>query len=328
MEKAVFILGAGASAPFGVPTLRHIFKNVHARNHLQKDQFLREKLKEIFWEPRGHSLESSHESLTVEDILTIVRDYENKKYDVPSPLEGNLDRFRRSLYVLIKKAIYDGKSSDGRHLNPVIDFASSNFSEVTWASFNWDCIFEASYYYWSGVDRYDRVNPRVVVKLQNWYGSGGGHVFLKLHGGINWWYESGGLVYLPFGHGPDLNARWKEYENGTHSGHPVILEPSFYKYEDPMYDHLKPQWDYFVQSLIDADIVVVIGYSLPESDAEARTSLLTGFQASSESQYVVINNSENVCDRYGRLFGNRRLRTYRTTLEDATDHLEDMILGF
>ena len=103
------------------------------------------------------------------------------------------ERFRRSLYVLIKKAVYDGKNTQGRHLNPVIKFGSDHFDQVTWASFNWDCLFEASFYYSSGPNSLARHNPNVVINLLNWRHSASCHTFLKLHGGINWWYEGGNI---------------------------------------------------------------------------------------------------------------------------------------
>ena len=40
MEKAVFVLGAGGSAPFGVPTLIKVFQDYAARSHLRQDLFL------------------------------------------------------------------------------------------------------------------------------------------------------------------------------------------------------------------------------------------------------------------------------------------------
>jgi len=113
------ILGAGASAPLEVPTLRNLFKDAQARAHLRRDDFLRTKLEALIWEPRGHTLETSQNSLTVEEVLTLLRDSEKQPYGLTPLLGPDLDRFRRGLYVLIKKATYDAKSSSSRHLNPL-----------------------------------------------------------------------------------------------------------------------------------------------------------------------------------------------------------------
>lgn len=91
--KAVIILGAGASAPFGAPTLLRVFQDGAARRHLENDDFLYTKLQELFWTPRGHNLRTSHLCLSVEEILTLVRDYEKQAYNAPSLLGNETGRF-------------------------------------------------------------------------------------------------------------------------------------------------------------------------------------------------------------------------------------------
>src|SRR3954451_1488369 len=104
--KSVVILGAGASAGFGVPTLRNLFKDVHARRYLQQNRELRSQLDSLIWSPRGLDLEQSHLGLTVEDILTLIRDSERQQYGLPILLDTKTrDAFRKNLYALIKRAI-------------------------------------------------------------------------------------------------------------------------------------------------------------------------------------------------------------------------------
>jgi hypothetical protein len=325
MSKAVIVLGAGASASFGLPTLRRLFQDINARQYLNENVFLDNQLKDLFWEPRGHTLETSDQSLTIEDILTVLRDYEKQNYDAPLLTRPDLEKFRKSLYILIKKATYDDKSSEGRHLNRWIDHFGSACEAVTWASFNWDCIFESSFYYCSGDDVETRTNPQVVVRLKNWFGSSSHHTLLKLHGGVNWWYDREGIEYLPFGRQLTLNARWREYGEDRASGHPVILEPSSYKYDDPVYQLLKEQWDVFVRRLLEANDVVIIGYSLPEADAKARTALMMGFQSNATSKWLVVNSDPEVCARYGRLFGTKRVTIFNRTLADFNRNFEQAL---
>lgn len=325
MARAVFILGAGASAPFGVPTLLRIFQDPQAREYLRRERFLKQALDEHFWQPRGHTLATSHLSLSVEEILTVVRDYEHQAYGVESFLEPNSERFVRCLYIAIKRAIYDLKNTRGMYLNDVIRHAR-RFEDRTWATFNWDCIFEASYYYSSSQYFNMRHNPRVVIDLQNWRNpTARGDVFLKLHGGVNWWYDGNAITYLPFGANPDLNNRWAEYERQEAQGTPVILEPSYYKYADPVYDLLRGQWDYFVKALLEADVVVVLGYSLPEADTEARRALTLGFQSNPTSRWLVVDQQQWVCDRYKRLFGERRLECVCDDLRTVFARLPELI---
>jgi hypothetical protein len=273
------------------------------------------------------TLETSHLTLSVEEILTLVRDYEYQAYGAPPLLREDAERFKRDLYVLIKRAVYDGKSSRGEFLNPILQFARRSFRHVTWASFNWDCIFESSFYYSSGPNTLSRNNPTVVVKLKNWKHIATNHIFLKLHGGVNWWFEDDNLYYLPFGGQPDLNERWEEYQAGTARGMPVILEPSYYKYEDPVYAHLKEQWHYFVEALLEADVVIILGYSLPEADLEARRALSIGFQSNQRAKFIIVNHADWVCDRYKRIFGSHRATCLQTNVQGVSDQLQDLILG-
>jgi hypothetical protein len=202
------------------------------------------------------------------------------------------------------------------YLNQWIDHFGDNCDEVTWASFNWDCIFESSFYYCSGDSGLNRKNPHVAVKLRNWFSSPTHHTLLKLHGGINWWYTGAHIEYLPFGAQPTLTTRWDEYAEGRAAGHPVILEPSCYKYDDPVYSLLEGQWDFFVRKLFEANTVVILGYSLPEADAKARMALMMGFQSNRDSRWMVVNPDANVCNRLSRLFGNKRLSIFPISLQD------------
>jgi hypothetical protein len=256
----------------------------------------------------------------VHPSLDAQRENGHVRGDYSDTLLGNdSERFVRSLYVLIKKAIFDGKGTRGRYLNSLISAARRRFQSRTWASFNWDCVFEASYYYQSGPHYLFRHNPRVVVELDNWNNRNVADTFLKLHGGINWWYDNGQITYLPFARGGLLNPKWAEYERGEATGQPVILEPSYYKYADQMYDLLRGQWDHFVHALLEADAVVVIGYSLPEADSEARRALTLGFQSNPTARWLVIDRKKWVCERYERLFGPDRLQTLCVDLADVRD---------
>src|ERR1017187_8042777 len=173
MSNAVVILGAGASADFGVPTLRNIFKDRHARAFLNARRTFPKRLSEIFWAPRGHTVDTSDQSLSIEEMLTILRDWEQE----PTCCEG-LDAniasaLRRNLYVLIQRAVFEGKSTKPQHLNALIDLMTNKVDRVTWASFNWDCVFEASFWYCR------RGNPRLAIGLDNWRATSRKNEFLK-----------------------------------------------------------------------------------------------------------------------------------------------------
>jgi len=249
-------------------------------------------------------------------MLTILRDWEKEAAIPPQLNTDELARFRKEIYLLIYKALFDGKSSKTEHLNQMIEFARKQFEQTTWASFNWDCIFESSFWYSSGTyEPGSRTNPRLVVDIKNWRHGSSRHLYLKLHGSINWWFENNGLNYYQFSYTGNLRAKWEQYATEAKpTSQPVILEPSYYKYDDGLYDLLKPQWEVFLKNLIDADFILIVGYSLPTADGQARSKMLTAFQANPNSLWGVIDPNAETVNRYRRLFGETRLETFNGTV--------------
>ncbi len=324
MTRAVVILGAGASADFGVPTLQNMFKDPRAVSYLKGNAALTQMLNRLFWEPRGHTLASSEKSLSIEQMLTILKDWEKTEGVREESRPQNVSEFRRGLYVLIQKAVFEGKSSRGGHLNPLISVCRRAFEHTTWASFNWDCIFESSFwysqpYYGAG----SRANPTLSIDIENWYNGTSKHTYLKLHGGINWWLINDKVTYLAWTGRGELQQKWADYDRSPNSqDRPVILEPSFYKYEDSLYKQLAPQWTRFFDDLIQADVILVIGYSLPEMDINARSRILTAFQVNQNARWLVIDPSEQVCDLYRKLLGTARVDILQMTLAAFNNDLE------
>jgi hypothetical protein len=322
MSKAVVILGAGASADFGVPTLKNLFKDSQARSFLKVRRKALKSLNDLFWVPRGHSIDTSDQSLSIEEMLTILRDWEQEPTCSETLDAEEAAYLRRVLYVVIQRAVFVGKSSSGKHLNALINLLGRHFDLVTWASFNWDCIFEASYWYCRNK------NPRLAVDLENWTtGTTRTNEFLKLHGGINWWKIGGRLHYLSFGRGGDLMTKWSDYADGNAEGEPVILEPSVYKYQDDNYNLLEAQWDRFMRRLCEADCVLVLGYSLPDADSQARSRITVAFQVNPTCRWLVVDPSAETCRRYKRLLGQTALTTVEKGLAGFNNELKANLQG-
>lgn len=298
--SAVVILGAGSSADFGVPVLRAVFEDPSVADYLRSNAWLTGKIEEHFWGPRGHDPKSARDSLTIEEMLTLVRDWERSPELHVTVEPKFLQAFLNGLYVLVMRAVFEAKSSRGRHLNRLLAAFGETFERTTWATFNWDCIFEASYWYTF------KNNPQVVVPLRGWRNGSSTPTLLKLHGSVGWWKVDHALRYFRFSGGgsESLTTQWTKFEQGdVAAGEPVILEPSFYKYGGPCYDLLKPQWERFQNDLRTADVVLVIGYSLPDADANARSHILTGFQFNRESNWAVLDPSDTTIGRWRSLLG-------------------------
>jgi hypothetical protein len=305
-----------------------MFKDPHALGYLLRDKVLKEQLERIFWKPRGHNFRTSDQSITIEEMLTILRDWEQEKALEKRLAREELEDFKKRLYVLIEKAVFEGKSAAGKYLNPLIAYMRDKMVHVTWASFNWDCIFEASFWYCSsqivGAPTYWRsgVNPQLAIKVKNWKSTISTNELLKLHGCVAWWMVDKELTYLSFSGGGNLTRKWQEYaQSKEYSDFPVILEPSAYKYTDRVYEILEPQWSTFLRRLCEATLIVIIGYSLPDIDSEARSKILTAFQINDQAKWFVVDPSPEICARYERLLGKERLRTFPTSLAGFNNEL-------
>lgn len=107
---------------------------------------------------------------------------------------------------------------------------------------------------------------------------------LKLHGSLNWWYSGfdsppGDAVY-----GTDLAAPWgepgdvDEIRKAVADKTRLVVPPTSGK--DRFYNNtvLRHQWRQARRKLIDADRIVLMGYSLPDFDIPARLLVSTAQQ--------------------------------------------------
>lgn len=273
--RLVVILGAGASADFGVPTLNHVFQDPSVRQLLSGNDALLTELNQMFWHPRGIDLDNADKGPNIEQMLTILREWDRERTNHPDLAlrDPNLQRMRHGLLQIIQHAVYDGKSSQSRHLNPLCDYAATNYDHVTWATFNWDCILESSLWFSRNITPTPGIELRHIGKPDT------RHTILKLHGGVNWWCINDRPTYLKFSAGGPLQGKWDAFaQNPQPTEFPIILEPSYYKYEGDASTRLDGQWSIFLSELLRCSMVLVVGYSLPDGDARARSIIATALQ--------------------------------------------------
>jgi len=126
---------------------------------------------------------------------------------------------------------------------------------------------------------------------------------------------NGRLTYVRFASSGDLARKWSEYSKDPNfSDQPVILEPSAYKYCGDFYKLLAPQWSKFFERLCEADCIIIIGYSLPEGDAQARSKMMTAFNINKKCKWLLIDPSESTYARFIRLLGQSSLMVLRKGL--------------
>src|SRR5207248_3149409 len=82
--------------------LAGVFKDAHARHYLTRERTgLLRMLRETFWPPRAHDLETSEQSLTIDEMLMVLRDCEREPEFPEGKRPAEAESFRKRLYVLI-----------------------------------------------------------------------------------------------------------------------------------------------------------------------------------------------------------------------------------
>lgn len=325
MSNLVVILGAGASKGIGLPLLSEIFTDQPVRDYLHNNaRDLLEFLEEIIWLPRSLNQDSSSEGLNIEEVLTLLKQWEDAN---SSPISLTLNReLQRQLFGCIVEAVYRNKGGtrDGNAYNPFVSWCNKNFDESTWISFNWDVKFEQAFYY-EMKDQESRL-PRCDRLLLEWEGKHSKHLLLKLHGSVSWFIDENDDVHAyRFGSKfkPSvINEMWEKYLSKKTGYMPVIAEPSFFKYKDIKNRKiLKSQFDTALLKLSQTDRVIVCGYSMPDGDTNAKELLLTAVTLNPKAIWEIVDPEDRVINNYARLLGKDRVVSKKGYFEDYVDAL-------
>ena len=178
-----------------------------------------------------------------------------------------------------------------------------------------------------------------------------GYPLLKLHGSLNWGYCSSCNQVVPW---YPSDWPWQEVKNdGLPKGklrigqkidlhehrecgqaldpEPVVIPPTWSK--SAHHNRLSRVWSQAAEELSDADHIVVIGYSLPESDAFFRYlyGLGTVGEQALRSFSVYDPNPEGVKERFEDLLGPGvkladRFRVFDLNFNEAIKHLSKQFL--
>lgn len=139
----------------------------------------------------------------------------------------------------------------------------------------------------------------------------------KLHGSVNWLH--GGLehpyapVVLRNTAATDSAADAHLYDDLI----PMVIPPTSSKSEFYSNTALRSQWRNAFLGLKKADRLIIMGYSMPQTDLQVRTML--GLALAPGTEVIVIDRSEVVSDRIKRLF---------PTLSVSGIHSDDPITDF
>ncbi|MCZ8139152.1 MAG: hypothetical protein O9258_07825 [Fimbriimonadaceae bacterium] len=330
MSNAVVVLGAGASVSSGLKSLQSLFDDPDVQGYVQGACIeLTSFIRDCINVPRGVD-GSFPRDLNLEEILTLISQWRRCLSEEPArpwvprlPSKYHdvnlLDTIIRQIHGCVYHAVYVNKSGrNGSHdYNTLIEILDKEFDHITWATFNWDAMFEQAFFY---TFLQGKRLPSIVGDILDYDDAGRlneKHTLLKLHGSVTWFKESDSSIrYKRFGKTQSRNEvrpAWEAYLDGDGTcGEPLIAEPTFFKHESLLKStFLMEQWRRFESSLLDADKVIIIGYSLPDGDATSKQLLLSVVANACKAQFVVVDPEDVVCVRYERLLGLARVKAFR-----------------
>lgn len=322
-QRCVVILGAGASAPpkYGIPTANQLLlKAGEGQPPSEADKMRSQHTK--FDQQINRLMNILGNGTNLEDMLTAVTEAVgiSKALTDLDPLVSELNKFRRMLYLLINNSISSESVSGSGPLVGLFEFCS-RFGHTAWCTFNWDRVLETAFYNHTKENLHLHKNGDEGIKVKDyWDNTSDCNLLLKLHGSIYWWYKGGCLYQLGYkGWAPNdetADEAWRKFEQATTTGkfsnligEPAILEPSAHKYQGPVYDALKSQWDRFEKELKKANVIIIVGYSLPELDMKAKEYLESAAEFNKKARIAVFDIAKNptVYKKYDDIFGRERV---------------------
>jgi NAD-dependent SIR2 family protein deacetylase len=317
-EHAVVLLGAGASAAAGCPVMRGFIDR--AIDFERLGRFAESEMPDIhaalglYHAVRAHFQITEEDSENIENLLSLA-DLANRLISNP-PLEDLKnpelsDQLRRFIEAVITKSISISSPTSpdwpegGGSANPYGNFVRALAylgRRVTVITLNYDCVLEYACYCLGLPFTYHR-------------DAGDGLEILKLHGSSNWvrcrtegCSNYGHLAISEIKHCPaehDANDGFIERVRSVcevcgNQLSPLIIAPTWAKSFDA---ELKKTWTRAVEAIADAEVLIVVGISLPESDAHLRELLHIGLSSSKLRQALaVVGEDEAAGRRWSNLF--------------------------
>jgi hypothetical protein len=321
MSRFVFILGAGASAEAGAPLMANFLER--AETLLPKQEFA-----PLFEEIAALGTLHSKSNLDIDNIEFVFATFEMAALIGKMPYGRRTDpnhviaQLKRLIVLTLERSVqFPRDASGGRPTtayNSFVEFltglpgARSGTCPASIFSFNYDLAVDFAL-------RHHSLEPDYCLD-----GNRQSHQIplLKLHGSINWakcadesvaawpvaeYLARRFMVDLP-GTTATTFSLTMGSEQGTYNGwpapptEPFIVPPTWTK--STRHRELSHVWRRAAIELEDAEFIVVIGYSCPESDAFFRYLYALGTSSLHRlKRFVVIDPSQDVADRFRNMLG-------------------------
>jgi NAD-dependent SIR2 family protein deacetylase len=327
MPKTVFIVGAGFSAPAGIPGQGDLLKTALSYPDLPPD-LSRHREDLLRFVERIYGLDPERAaSLDLEDIYTPLHQAISRNEYLKTVAPADLREIENALNLLVSHVIDNGRRPDQFRYDYVDKFVapllhqkseSPTTDSFSIISLNWDILLDKRLYalmgdngvldyccHYTGIDQENKMMPGLLARQAGKYAV----KLLKIHGSLNWLNcpqcdrlfinkdekigilgFSGGTT-CSFCEGVDLDA--------------AILLPSFRK--DLASFHFQHVWNQAAIELAEATKIVFIGYSFPLADFDFR-SLITKHLTDAKVEVVLYSDTEGPNEagrRFQRFFGEK-----------------------
>lgn len=305
-KEATIILGAGATRGascfentwMDAPLDADFFNQVQKLSALDHSHVLRDLLtfaREEFGEDLNISMEkffTQIESLdTFHETLTIARGPRVKRY------AKTLDQFTTALATVFQ-LLGQNENPAGTHCKYHEALVSKLYSGDTILSFNYDCVIDFALKAKAGKrwDAQHGYGHPVANGFEHWHDHNGkGRIsqtpikLLKMHGSLNW----------DRNHGNDLHLRELPYETANRSRQEVV-PPVWNKRVsgDPI---LSDVWKESRKALRRGPVLIVVGYSVPDTDLLSQSLLRVETADRKLSHLIVVNRDQTASQKLIKL---------------------------
>ncbi len=349
MSQVVFILGAGASVHAGVPVMDSFYGEAlrlkrrgdinkadeeHFANIIYAYESLRRLYSNFVLEPKLSNIETIYGIIEMGNLIKIFPDL--KTDEEITKLKTSINKFIvRTLELKTKFALTKNKEvispvAYNDLVNLIIRLEEINPSvSCSILTFNYDIALDFILYREFG----DNVNYCL-----DKHNNKKGFKLIKLHGSINWGLCQKCKEINPISATRILHERMYQQAKRMYvfpiqissllkksiclkcskkeiSDLPLIVPPTWNKTE--YHVHLTNVWWHAARELSTAEVIIIIGYSLPESDLFFKYLLsLGGIDFQGLTDFIVIDKIDKVIDKYYKLLG-REIRDDKFNMENS-----------
>lgn len=324
MKRAVFVFGAGASASAGLPTQAQLLRDYFRPGMTSSDSF-HSQLASFFRDffhidvqdlDNATSFPTFEEALGVLELAIEKEETFGPNYSLPKMREIR-DALIYSMGIAIERKSVFPPTTYHKFIHKLFHRGHFIEDEYAFINFNYDVLLD------DALMDLMHGNTKIVINydtrfaneekegqrgvFQEWLPPSGKTIrYLKPHGSFNWMhcptcnsiYILGNKKSQVFRTGY-IHAKESCVKDSTPLNC-VIEPPSFFKkYKNA---HLQHIWDTMIHLLSRADIIIFIGYSLPDADMWTKYVLKRAC-FNKNKHLIVVNESDQEEEKYRRFLG-------------------------